>query len=69
MNPNAPNAKIARIKSPSRPSNAVIAKGETEGKLQMLLSTRKNGPDSLFAEVRVFKEGELVAPNPETRAF
>ena len=28
---------------------------ETEGKLQMLLSPRKNGPTSLFEEVRVFK--------------
>ena len=29
---------------------------ETEGKLQMLLSLRKNGLTSLFKEVRVFKE-------------
>ena len=29
---------------------------ETEGKLQMLLSLRKNHLDSLFKEVRVFKE-------------
>ena len=28
---------------------------ETEGKLQMLLSPRKNGLTSLFKEVRVFK--------------
>ena len=28
---------------------------ETEGKLQMLLSLRKNGLTSLFKEVRVFK--------------
>ena len=28
---------------------------ETEGNLQMLLSPRKNGLDSLFKEVRVFK--------------
>ena len=28
---------------------------ETEGKLQMLLSPRKNGLDSLFKEVRVLK--------------
>ena len=28
---------------------------ETEGELQMLLSHRKNGLDSLFKEVRVFK--------------
>ena len=33
---------------------------ETEGKLQMLLSLRKNGLDSLFKEVRVFKEGSGV---------
>ena len=33
---------------------------ETEGKLQMLLSLRKNGLTSLFKEVRVFKEcGEV----------
>ena len=30
---------------------------ETEGKLQMLLSLRKNGLTSLFKEVRVFKAG------------
>ena len=29
---------------------------ETEGKLQMLLSLRKDGLTSLFKEVRVFKE-------------
>ena len=29
---------------------------EKEGKLQMLLSLRKNGLTSLFKEVRVFKE-------------
>ena len=29
---------------------------ETEGKLQVLLSPRKNGLDSLFKEVRVLKE-------------
>ena len=28
---------------------------ETEGKLQMLLSLRKNGLDSLFKEIRVVK--------------
>ena len=28
---------------------------ETEGKLQMLLSPREDGLDSLFKEVRVFK--------------
>ena len=46
---------IAREKWPSEPPNAVIAEGETEGKLQMLLSLRKNGLSSLFKEVRVFK--------------
>ena len=29
---------------------------EREGKLQMLLSLRKNGLDSLFKEVRALKE-------------
>ena len=29
---------------------------ETEGTLQMLVSVRKNGQNSLFKEVRVFKE-------------
>ena len=49
---------IARLKSLSGPPpNAVIAKGRTEGILQMLLSLRENGLDSLFKEVRVFKEG------------
>ena len=56
VNSYAPNDMIARLKQPSRPRNAVIAKGETEGKLQMLLSPRKNGLTSLFnKEVRVFK--------------
>ena len=32
---------------------------EREGKLQMLLSLRKNGLDSLFKEVRVFKASEI----------
>ena len=31
---------------------------EIEGKLQVLLSPRKNGLDSLFKEVRVFKVSE-----------
>ena len=35
---------------------------ETEGKLQMLLSPRKNGLTSLFKEVRVFKD-TTAAPN------
>ena len=34
---------------------------ETEGKLQMLLSLRKNGLTSLFKEVRVFKV--VIAPS------
>ena len=29
---------------------------ETEGNLQMLVSLRQNGPDSLFKEARVLKE-------------
>ena len=35
---------------------------ETEGKLQMLLSLRKNGLTSLFKEVRVFKVGVIESP-------
>ena len=35
---------------------------ETEGKLQMLLSLRKNGLTSLFKEVRAF-EDFLTGPN------
>ena len=35
---------------------------ETEGKLQMLLSLRKNGLTSLFKEVRVFKEWACFEP-------
>ena len=35
---------------------------ETEGKLQMQLSPRKNGLDSLFKEVRVFKGWGLGLP-------
>ena len=56
MDSNAPNAMIARLKEPPRPPNAVIAKGRNRGKLQMLLSPRKNALDSLFKEVRAFKE-------------
>ena len=53
---------IARLQQPSVPPNAVIAKErETEGKLQMRLSSRKNGPASLFKEVRVFKVFVLCA--------
>ena len=33
---------------------------ETESKLQMLLSLRKNGLDSLFKEVRVLKEHKQI---------
>ena len=40
---------------------------ETEGKLQMLLSPRKNTLDSLFKEVRVFKE--TVIGEEQTRHF
>ena len=58
MNRNAPNALIARLKHKTafRTPNAVIAKGRTEEKLQLLLSLRKNGLTSLFKEVRVFKD-------------
>ena len=55
MDSNAPNAMIARLKEPPRPPNAVIAKGRNRGKLQMLLSPRKNALDSLFKEARAFK--------------
>ena len=61
MNWNAPNAMMARLKHPSGPPNSVNAKGRTEGKLQMLLSPRKNGLTALFKEVRVFK-----VPDPQT---
>ena len=49
---------IARLKWFSKPPNVVIAKGRTRGKSPMLLSPRKDGLDSLFKEVRVFKEHE-----------
>ena len=39
---------------------------ETQGKLQMLLSLRKNGLDSLFKEVRVFKDPDAL---DQTRTF
>ena len=53
MNSNAPNAMIARLQWPSGRPNAVVAKEETKGKLQMLLSPWKQGLDSfLFKEVR-----------------
>ena len=56
MNSNAPNAMIARIKSPLEPPNAVIAKERNRWELELLLSHRKDGLTSLFKEVRVFKE-------------
>ena len=37
---------------------------ETEGKIQMLLSLRKNGLTSLFKEVRVFKGDAIVGFSP-----
>ena len=55
MNSDAPNAMIARLKTLPGAPNAVIAKGRNRGKLQMLLSLRKNALTSLFKEVRVFK--------------
>ena len=58
MNPNAPNAMIARLKKRSGPPNTVIAKGRNRGITPMLLSLRKNGLTSLFKEVRVFKGHE-----------
>ena len=35
-----------------------LLREQTEGKLQILLSHRKNSLDSLFKEVRVFKDKE-----------
>ena len=57
MNSNAPKAMIARLKSPSGPANAAIAKGKKQReKLQMhLYSLGKYGLDSSLKEVRVFK--------------
>ena len=72
MNSSPPNAMIARLKYLSGAPNAVIAKGETEGKLRMLLSPCQNGLDSLFKEVRVFKVvllSMVSAPNAEWLAF
>ena len=42
---------------------------EAEGKLQMLLPPRKNGPDSLFEEVRVFKVGQTLTRAAHTFAW
>ena len=53
MYSNAPSAMIARLKQPSRPTNAVIAKGRTEGNLQMLLSPRKNDLTPLLGRQKV----------------
>ena len=47
------NRKAGRAYRTSK--NAVIAKGRTEGKLQMKFSPGKNGLTSLFKEVRLFK--------------
>ena len=38
---------------------------ETEGKLQVLLSPRKNGLTSLFKEVRVFKGSDSEKASAE----
>ena len=46
---------LRSLKQPSGPPNAAIAREETKGKAQMLLSLRKNGLTSLFKEVRVLK--------------
>ena len=60
MDSNAPNAMIARLQQPSGPPNAVIAKGRNRGKtLNVMIAPRKNGLDSLFKEVRVFKRRSL----------
>ena len=45
----------ARIAPSELPNDAINAKGRNRGKLEMLLSPRKNGQDSLFKEVRLFK--------------
>ena len=67
MNSNARNAMIARLKQPSRPLNAVIAKGRNRGKTpKCYYRLGKNGLDSLFKEVRVFKE---LAPFAQALLF
>ena len=43
---------IARLKLHAGPPNS--QREETEGKLQILISPRKNSVDSLFKEVKVF---------------
>ena len=44
-----------------------LPREETEGKLQMLLSLRKNGLTSLFKEVRVFKGPVWTGKAPSRR--
>ena len=56
MNSNALNAMIAGLRQPSDLQMLESLREETEGKLQMLVSPRKDVLDSLFKEVRVFKE-------------
>ena len=60
MNPNAPTAMIARVKWPSGPQNAVIAKGRNRGQTPNASVAWKNGLTSLFKEVRVFKGGGWI---------
>ena len=55
MNPNAPNAMIARVKKPPGAPNAVIAKGRNRGQTpNATTSPRKNGLTSLFKEATGF---------------
>ena len=59
---------IARLKQPPRPPNAGMLESlreETKGKLQMLLSLRKNGLTSLSKEVKVVKVFIQVLGPPE----
>ena len=56
-------------------ARSVSAKGQTEGKLQMPLSPRRNGLDSFFKDARVFKvkppgkEGKNAKKNKEILAI
>ena len=52
MNSNAPDSMIARLKWPSKPPNAAIAKKKTP---DAIAAYRKNTLDSLFKVVRVFE--------------
>ena len=65
MNSNATNALIA-----SGPRMLQSLREETEGKLQMLASPKKNSADSLFKEVRGFQGfGVQMLPFPCARGF